>query len=668
MGSLSDADGLIRETKRVRQIKDNVKRCTDHLALWRTLSKESFGYYGNDQWDEEDIGIMERMKKVPITFNRVTRTISAVMGIEASNRQGVMYYPREIGDSGVSELLTGAANWTRESCDAEDEESQAFKDTLICGLGCTETRLDYERDREGNVVIERRDPLEMGYDINARKDNLDDTKFRFRINRLTKEELKEMWPEKADSVLSDTILSHAQTPHDATKERAYKQNNGIDLTNDGRDYEVIQYQDYVTKPYWLAVDLNGQMVELDAYSKNDDSLYVKKPVRLTKRKYMQTFIIGDTLLEEHELPVEDFTFKFITGLYNRKRNYWFGLVELMKDPQMWANKWLTEILYILRTNASGGGLYESGSFVNPQKAIQDMPKPNTWVELTTGGAAKISPKPGMGGYPDGLMNILPFAVGGIQDVTGVNVEMLGLTDRTQPMGLEKQRKEAGTGILSPFFNALRRYHKEQGRVLAEFIIGYISDGRLVRISGEEGAKYVPLLKDNLTFKYDIIVDEAVTSPDIKQKVFELIAPMIPTLVEAGIPVPPELLDYSPIPSGLTAKWKELLAPKEPTLEEQQAQQQAEEEAKMKQELMEELMMEMMIAEKDYKNSQSNLNNAKVMSERMKAAKDGTEAMSTASGLYDQRRQEELLREQARQEIQAILQARMRNAAIYPRAA
>ncbi|MGA1554065.1 MAG: hypothetical protein ACO35I_08560, partial [Burkholderiaceae bacterium] len=313
---------------------------------------------------------------------------------------------------------------------------------------------------------------------------------------------------------------------------------------------------------YYRVDAQGSLVDLsdDEYEAIQPYLAANgiRAIKQTRRVYKQYIVCGNTVLEESEAPIDGFSIRFITGLRDRNRNVWFGLVELMKDPQRWANKWLSQIQYILNSNAKGGVLFESGAFVNPKKAKADWAKPDAWIEVHKGalvdGRVKDRTPPA---YPDGIDRLLGQALTAINDVPGVNVEMLGIANRNQPGMIEESRKDAGVTILATFFDALRRYRKEQGRVLQKFIVNYISDGRLIRIDGVN-SKYVPLIRDEMAAKYDILVDDAPTSPNMKEKVFGAVSSMLNVALQAGIPVPPEILEYSPLPSALVEKWMALI--------------------------------------------------------------------------------------------------------------
>jgi hypothetical protein len=117
------------------------------------------------------------------------------------------------------------------------------------------------------------------------------------------------------------------------------------------------------------------------------------------------------------------------------------------------------------------------------------------------------------------------------------------------------RKDAGITVLATFFDSLRRYRKMDGRILAYFIREYIADGRLIRIVGEKGIEYLPLMKSKVAFQYDIVVDESPTSPNSKEKTFAVLVKILPMALEAGIPVPKEILDYAPLPFDFVQKWK-----------------------------------------------------------------------------------------------------------------
>lgn len=546
------------------EIKERFKRAEDHSSHWRKGAREDFDFVAGEQWDDSDKQLLREQLRPIITFNRVGPIIDAVAGSEVNNRQEVRYIPRTLEDTGVNDTSTEAARWVRDQCDAEDEESDAFTDSCICGMGWTETRMDYEDDLDGNIVIDRVDPLEMWWDPAAKKRNLSDARWLMRIKMMSKEDVEAMWPGKdvfGGGPWDRTGEGGVETNANSPDEYADSEPDDWDATPDKKKIRVVEYQWWEREAVYRVAS-NGQIAEFDKtrFERVKDRFdqagirYVKQ----TKRVYKRAFSAGSVILESGLGPCDgDFTFKCITAKRDRNKNTWYGLVRAMKDPQKWANKFYSQILHVINTNAKGGILAEEGAFENPRDAEKKYARADSVVYTTKGALQRnmIMPKP-TAPYPTGLDRLMELAMNAHYSVTGVNLEMLGMAERNQPGVLEYQRRQAGLTILAGLFDSLRRYRKEQGRVLHYFIREYISDGRLVRVVGEAGAKFVPLMKQDDTMKYDIIVDEAATAPNMKEKTFQILSQIFPFLTKAGIPIPKEILDYSPLPTSLVEKWKQ----------------------------------------------------------------------------------------------------------------
>lgn len=599
----SDGDGLTL----LQRIKKNIRESRRHFSDWRSDAKEDYDFFAGRQWDDNDIAILREQGRPAVAFNRIARTINAVSGLEVQNRQEVTYYPRQMSDAAPSELLTNAAKWVRDNCDAEDEESEAFQDSCIQGMGFTETRLDYETDSDGLILIERQDPFMMGVDHTAIKRNFDDKRFIFKIKvYATAEDYKQDWPGKdvPKSRFFDTDDTDQQVQD--LSPGGYKPDILDDSSAGTKNIQVAQYQYYELEKYYSVQSMDGTLTEVAAdqfkkmKAKLDEAGFKYTKVAKPKRKYKQIFLNAEEILnDEDDAPINAFTFRCITGLRDKNKNTWFGLVRMMKDPQRWANKWLSQIQHILNTQAKSGKiLYEAGAFKNPSKAKTEWAKPDAMVEVNAGKMEMVKQLEAAR-YPDGLDRLLQYALSAVNDVPGVNLELMGLANRDQANVLEQSRKQAGVTILAVFFDSLRRYRKEQGRVLAEFIREYISDGRLIRINGPLGAQYIPLVRQPGFISYDVVVDDSPTSTDMKERTFAALMQILPLVLQAGIPVPPELLDYSPLPTGLVQDWKQYLQSQQQNPEVQQNKQ-LEQGAK--------------VADIQYKKSQSDLNAAKAQKE------------------------------------------------------
>jgi hypothetical protein len=554
----------------------NWKASRKHLEKWHTEAKESYDFVSGRQWDQGDIDILTEQQRPVITFNRTGTTVDAVAGYEINGRQDVTFLPRTTEDSGPAEVESDAARYFRGECDAEDEESDSFHDVLVCGLGWVSHSMDYDQNPEGMMLVERVDPMEMGYDPAAIKRNLVDRRWDIRGKWMDREAARLKWPDADWQTIplegaTEDEVDH-KSPINVPENAFYRSGSSEGYDQQRNKVFILEQTWFVLEPFYSVSDpATGKLIEVepDAHKRiqqaaKADGIQIKS-VKRTKRAYKRAFVCGNTTLEEGEAPCPDmFHYQAMTGKRDRNQNVWFGLVRAMKDPQRWANKFLSQYLHMINANVKGGIDYEEGAFADISEVEKNQSKPGATLKIEAGFFDKVrrtSPTQ----IPNNVFQLMEFSVTSLRDVTGVNVELLGTADRNQPGVLENQRKQSAMAILAPIFDSQRRYRKMAGRLEMYFIGEFLSDGRLIRISGEDNAKFVPLTKKKGFEEYDIIVDQAPTAPNQKEAAFGVIMQVLPATMKMGVPTPPEVLDYIPgLPQKLVEAWKKLLtAPPDP---------------------------------------------------------------------------------------------------------
>ena len=577
---------------------------------WYKDAESDFAFHaGHGQWDEADRQRLKGQNRPCVTFNRIGPAVAAVVGMEVSNRQEVRFIPRTTSskvsqsldpatgqavnvpvpgadDQGPVELYTGAALYLRDQCNAEDEESDAFQDTAICGMGWTETRVDYDEDPSGRIVIDRVDPLEMAWDARAAKRNLVDARRLHRARDIDIEAARQMFPGFEDEALDagwarPALLEAA--PHDREAARNY----GNAASTEDRNRKTVtivetEWCEYETE-YRVANPATGEVIEvadddkLKELRQRAEAAQVNLAVQRRRRRVFRRAFLGGALLESGPAQSQaGFKFKPITGYRDRNKRQWVGLVRAMRDPQRWANALFSSVLNSIQTSGKGI-MAERGAFDNDQQAEADWANAGRIVWLKTGAlsgmAPRISQKP-PAIMPTGVEGLMQFALQSMRDVSGINVEMLGLADRGQAASLEYQRRQAATTILAPFFDGLRRYRKDQGRLLLHLIRDYLSDGRLVRIAGPDYERYVPLIRGEDVLEFDIIVDDAPVSPNQKEATWVILQQMLPLLMKQPLSIEAwgKLLKASPLPGSVVGEFVETVQQDQQKQQAEQAQQ------------------------------------------------------------------------------------------------
>lgn len=555
------ADGLLE------QYQSWYRNDMPKVRMWRKEALESFKFRDGDQWTPEEIQYLKDQDRVPVTFNRTGVLVDAVAGQESNNRRETRYIGRDMQDAKPNELLTSAAEWFRDQTGAEHEESAAFKDTVTAGMGWIETRIDRENNPAGDPKIDQIDPFEMGWDCNAQKSNLGDAERLWRVKQVDLEVAQRLFPGMEAEDLNGAWADEETESEEPTRNRPKYTNEIRQDDTLSRKVTLVALQYCVREPYYKALILTPpamqpQMVELDEakFKIAQKSGAVLQSAKLVRKVVKQVFIGAKVLKAPTPTQTGDFTWRCITGLKDTDKGIYYGIVRRAKDPQRWANKWLMQMKHILDSQAKGGIMAERDAFEDQRQADESWARADriTWVNNGAVAHGKIQPKP-TAAFPAGFDRLLQYADEMIIKATGINMELLGMREVNQPGVLEYQRKQSGISILAPFFDSLKLYRLMQGKTMLKLIQNHLADGRLVRILGQDNARYVPLLKENIAnIEYDIIVDDAPTSTNEKEKTWQIIQPMLPLLKDMLGPEEMMLIaQYTPLPTSFVDKMKEL---------------------------------------------------------------------------------------------------------------
>lgn len=549
----------------------------DFSAKWRETATWAFGFVAGEQLSEDDKAVLDAANRPHVVFNRFLAVVKAIAGMEINGRHEIVFDPVEKDDTVVSEILSGTSKKMGANCDAEDEQSDAFQQTIIAGIGVTESRWSYEMKARGEYLEEQFDCREFFWDRTARKKNLVDARRMHRVKRMALSDAMQLFPGKSkrqlDASWADAGLYTDSGPKSIEEKRIRDGKDSYLDWDDNNEVTIVCSQWWEREPYYLVADeATNQLVEM---SPGEFRLLTRlrrlsgqeglDGVKLTRRAYKQAFLGNEMLELARPAPMgQQFSWAVITGEWDAKKREWYGMTRVVCDPQRWANKFMSQVMHIMNSTAKGGILAERSAFDDEIEAEEGYAMPDiiTWLKdgALSGKNPKVMPKPGQGD-PSGYVPLLQLAIQAIPQVTGVNFELLGQQDLQNPGVVEAMRKQAGMTVLATLFDSLRRYRKMVGRIRLHVIQTRMSDGRIVKIVGQAYTGSVALAKSLTAGEFDVTVDDAPTSPNQKEANWLVIQQFLPVFKDQFMSNPEVfamILEYSPLPSQLVTAMKRVM--------------------------------------------------------------------------------------------------------------
>jgi hypothetical protein len=603
---LSDAQ-LIAQFKKHKQIDES------YLESQHAEARESHQFYAGDSM-YYTASVEDKGQRKAVSFNKVQPYVNTIVGLMIQMRRKPEYQAR-IEDNEQQVLFSSNTNslsdYARDNASLSFLETWQDREMVIAGYGAIDTNVGYEQNPDGEVVGEICDFGDVYWDPEARKPNLIDARWVRRRKAYSKEEVEKRWPKDKPEDFE------AYQGDQGTKE--YNPNDGeyTDiLVNGGKDKDLLQvhyYQWWELQTYWRAMNpvaqiedpamkqqfilimQNMALIRKESLSKDErEDLFEMKPdseylsmtpdqkadmqrlceefgveldaIRQLRRCYYTALITNNTVLDKFKsLSQDGFTIKFKTAYFDNIRKVWYGLVRALKNPQEYADKALTEMLFTIASTSKGGVMYEEDAVTDPQRFEQQYASTKAAIPVAANALSggKIQPK-AQAALPTGYENIHAMSDAAMSDVTGIGKEFLGTATAKQVSALlESQRINQVLSTLAAYFDAITLYQIEHARLMLTYlrILAENSAGRLIRIIGEDGAtNYKRLNVSMLADEYDVVIGEAPITPAQKERTTDIMMGMADKLAAMGTNIYPVAINYLPIQAQDKQKLLKALTP------------------------------------------------------------------------------------------------------------
>lgn len=673
--------------KLVKQFEQHKDISEGGLAEQHNRAETAHRYHAGDKALYQQKGF-DKNSRSSVMFNKVKPFIDAVNGFMLQLRRKPDYQAR-IPDNEQQVAYTSYANsisdYIRANGNFPSLEGQQNREMLITGYGAIDTNVLYEFNPDGEVRGELVRFNDVFWDPQSQERNLLDARWVYRRKAYSLDEalarFKGSTEDDFESYQGDENEHYQYNPQGGVYNKI-AQGGGIQEPL----VQVNYYQYWKLEPYFRAQNPIYELQEFDPqqalfvaemmrevvdnrkdfsdedvddvfeFDPMDEYLVMDKQIKSDmsalfkrlgvkfetqsyyKRVYYTAILSGDTVFSHFKSPDQNgFTIKFKTAFYDPNNRLWYGMVAGLQEPANYANKALSEILYVIASNSKGGVMYERSAIQDKRKFEADYLANNSAVAVEDGAlqAGRIQPK-AQPALPTGYESIYSVSNESMEQVSGISREFLGTAANSQVSALlESQRINQVIASLADYFDAIDLYQKEHARMMLTFMkqIAENSTGRLVSIIGADGARrYAELSADNMADEYDIEIGEAPTTPQQKAETAKVALDLADKLFQAGQNIYPFVIEYIPgLKQADKAKMKQAMLPSPEDIQAQQQSAAAEAEA---QRAMQQVMMQSQQAqmEKTIANTQETM--AKI--EKMRKEQDQI-AAETAKTLEEARR-------------------------------
>jgi hypothetical protein len=560
-----------------------VRECPAERTFREQSNKDLHYFTGEDQgWD--DNGARARLKeegRPAMTLNRVAPIIRLIQG--ARPQADARFTANEEGDVETADILNAVKDHVGSVNRWNFMESDWFRDGLVKSRAVVSIFPGYNKDIRGEIKLEVEDGHKFYFDPNAKRRDRSDGEFMFKVESLSPDKAKRMWPKSKGRIAEltmnadDDVSGHVSRQESKPDDYEDLRSDYYDSANNRLTIAYYWYKEYesVTKIIDLMDPANSVFESPKSKEEVEKELAeisdTPERFRVVSVEYVNVrFLVfcHDIILEEGDNPWnrddgkrtllgENFPYICFEPerIHAGSRQELISILNPLHDPQKFHNKLASAIIHIIGTSANAGWEYEKQAISRKekQKLKKYGSKPGVnieWEKDAIAGNRTRKIQPTM--PPQSHMMQAKQMASDILDVSGVeslvSTESLGKGASGKAIDL-KQRQ--GGNIIDWVFESFRFYQ----HVLTEYIrdaIQLLYDyEKVIRITGPN-TRYVRInenvydqmgaisevLNDVTIGDYDVSIVDKEVLPTMRLERFREFVALVK---EGALQLPPPVL-------------------------------------------------------------------------------------------------------------------------------
>lgn len=551
--------------ERDRQAANRMEMAIDH------------DFYDGEQWDQENLDVLEDRRQLPVVYNEVAPMCDWMIGTERRNRVDWKVLPRAADDVKMADVKTQTLKYVADINRVAHNRSRAFADAVKVGIGWLEdgVRADptadpiYSRYEDWRCILHDSTAYdylgeEGRYNFKWRWVDADVACLMFPRRAHKIKAAVEDWAHEIDSLVDDMDW---QTPgSDATFARrsgTLSPLAGTTVAVDAQRQRVrlieCQYREPMIVKFVADGPLRGvlfdqrdrvlaQTVAEKGYSIVD---------RLTMRVHVAVFTEADMLamgpaVYRHNKFSRTPIICYIKG---RDRQP-YGMVRRVRTIQQDINKRASKANWLVNTNQLIG---DEDAFEDWEAAREEAQDPQGVLPHKKGASVEIRRD---AEAAKGQLDMMQIGVQAIQRNSVSNENLGRQTNATSEVAIRARQLQGSVTTTEPFDN-LRLGVKAQGEKQLSLVEQFYSEEKVMRLTGSKGPIQwlhinVPELQPDGSVRWlndvtasaaDFIVEEADYAGTLRQVMFD-------SLVQLSQRLPPEIalrllrmaFDFSDLPN------------------------------------------------------------------------------------------------------------------------